>query len=95
MVQTHCLRYLEQGFVVCNVEYRLAEVAPAPAAVSDVLESEIGFHLLLCEKVVSGRTLPFSKAEARIKQLIDERNRKNCQKAFLKQLQDRNKGTQS
>ncbi len=64
-------------------------------AVSDVLESEIGFHLLLCEKVVSGRTLPFSKAEARIKQLIDERNRKNCQKAFLKQLQDRNKGAQS
>ncbi len=64
-------------------------------AVSDVLESEIGFHLLLCEKIVPARTLPFSKAEMRIKKLIDERNRRNCQKAFLKQLQDRNKGAQS
>ena len=63
--------------------------------VSDVLESEIGFHLLLCEKIVPARILPFSKAEARIKKLIDERNRRNCQKAFLKQLQERNKGVQT
>jgi peptidyl-prolyl cis-trans isomerase C len=63
--------------------------------VSDVLESEIGFHLLLCEKIVPARILPFSKAEARIKKVIDERNRRNCQKAFLKQLQERNKGVQT
>ena len=63
--------------------------------VSDVLESEIGFHLLLCEKIVPARILPFSKAEARIKKLIDERNRRKCQKAFLKQLQERNKGVQT
>jgi peptidyl-prolyl cis-trans isomerase C len=63
--------------------------------VSDVLESEIGFHLLLCEKIVPARILPFSKAEARIKKVIDERNGRNCQKAFLKQLQERNKGVQT
>jgi acetyl esterase/lipase len=36
-----CLPYLSQGFVVCNVEYRLAKLgrspAPAPAAVVDSL----------------------------------------------------------
>ena len=32
----YLLSYLERGFVVCNVEYRLAGVAPAPAAVEDV-----------------------------------------------------------
>lgn len=32
-------RYLEKGFVVCNVEYRLAKAATAPAAVEDVLKA--------------------------------------------------------
>lgn len=37
MVNFYCLPFLEKGFVVFNVEYRLAAVAPAPAAVHDVL----------------------------------------------------------
>jgi acetyl esterase/lipase len=32
-------RYLDKGFVVANVEYRLAKVATAPAAVEDVLKA--------------------------------------------------------
>jgi acetyl esterase/lipase len=32
----YLLPYLEHGFVVCNVEYRLAKAAPAPAAVEDI-----------------------------------------------------------
>ncbi|MBI3279329.1 MAG: alpha/beta hydrolase [Acidobacteria bacterium] len=39
MVQTHVLPYVEKGFVVANVEYRLAKVAAAPAAVTDVLKA--------------------------------------------------------
>lgn len=34
-----CLPYLERGFVVVNVEYHLASAAPAPAAVTDALDS--------------------------------------------------------
>ncbi len=37
MVAQYCLPYLERGFVVANVEYRLAKAALAPAAVEDVL----------------------------------------------------------
>ncbi len=44
MVKKYCLPYLEQGFVVCNVEYRLAKVATAPAAVQDVLKAAAWFH---------------------------------------------------
>ncbi len=44
MVQNHCIPYLEKGFVVCNVEYRLAKAAPAPAAVNDVLEAAKWFR---------------------------------------------------
>ncbi len=39
-----CLRYVAQGFVVANVEYRLARSAAAPAAVSDVLKAADWFH---------------------------------------------------
>lgn len=39
MLETFCLPFVERGFVVANVEYRLASVAPAPAAVNDVLEA--------------------------------------------------------
>ncbi len=44
MVKNHCLPYLEQGFVVCNVEYRLAKAATAPAAVTDVLNAARWFR---------------------------------------------------
>ena len=39
VIEKFVLPWLEQGFVVANVEYRLAKVAPAPAAVQDVLKA--------------------------------------------------------
>ncbi len=39
MVASWVVRYLEKGFVVANVEYRLGTVAPAPAAVEDALKA--------------------------------------------------------
>jgi acetyl esterase/lipase len=39
MMGSFCLPYLKQGFIVCNVEYRLAPVATAPAAVNDALKA--------------------------------------------------------
>ena len=39
MVANWVVRYLDKGFVVANVEYRLAAVAPAPAAVEDALKA--------------------------------------------------------
>lgn len=56
--------------------------------VSEVVESELGFHLLICDKVAAARTVPFSKARVQIHRLLDERNRRNCQKAFLKRLKE-------
>ncbi|MEO6760568.1 MAG: alpha/beta hydrolase, partial [Saprospiraceae bacterium] len=39
MVASWVVRYLEKGFVVANVEYRLASVATAPAAVEDAMKA--------------------------------------------------------
>ena len=44
MIKKHCLPYLQKGFVVCNVEYRLAKTAKAPAAVTDVLNAARWFR---------------------------------------------------
>jgi acetyl esterase/lipase len=44
MVAKYCLPFIRHGFVVANVEYRLARSAPAPAAVSDVLQAAQWFH---------------------------------------------------
>ena len=42
--ETLCLPYLEKGFVVANVEYRLAGASLAPAAVQDVLQAAEWFR---------------------------------------------------
>src|SRR5712664_2264370 len=44
MLEKFVIPYLERGFVVANVEYRLAGVAPAPAAVNDALKAASWFH---------------------------------------------------
>lgn len=43
-VEYAAMKYLEKGFVVANVEYRLAKTAPAPAAVEDVLQAARWFR---------------------------------------------------
>jgi acetyl esterase/lipase len=43
-VEYAALKYVAHGFVVANVEYRLAKVATAPAAVTDVLKAAQWFH---------------------------------------------------
>jgi acetyl esterase/lipase len=44
MMEHYVLPYLAHGFVVCNVEYRLAKVAKAPAAVNDALAAAAWFR---------------------------------------------------
>jgi acetyl esterase/lipase len=39
MVDAYVRRYVEKGFVVANIEYRLAKAAPAPAAVEDAIHA--------------------------------------------------------
>ncbi len=55
--------------------------------ISDIVETEVGLHILLCEKIKPGKRTPFSKAQAKIRAILEERCRYNCQKAFLTELQ--------
>ena len=55
-------------------------------SVSSPVESELGFHLVWCERIHRGRTLPFAKVRPRIRQLLDERAGRNCQKSWIAAL---------
>ncbi|MEJ2692797.1 MAG: nitrogen fixation protein NifM [Candidatus Thiodiazotropha sp.] len=54
--------------------------------ISDLVETELGFHILYCEKIKPARKIPIAKAASRIRELLQERHRRNCQKAWLASL---------
>jgi nitrogen fixation protein NifM len=54
--------------------------------ISDVIESELGFHVLFCEKVHSAGAATLKEARPKIQKLLEDRARRMCQKAWLNQL---------
>lgn len=54
--------------------------------ISAVVETEIGFHLIQCLKIIRAETLSLKKATPKIKALIQERYRRNCQRTWLASL---------
>jgi peptidyl-prolyl cis-trans isomerase C len=55
--------------------------------ISDIVETELGLHILYCEKIKPAKRMPLSKAYPRILEHLQDRQRRNCQKAYLAKLQ--------
>lgn len=58
-------------------------------AVSAPVESEMGFHILLCERIEPARTLPFAQVEDRIRAALAKRRRREAQRAWIAELKER------
>jgi peptidyl-prolyl cis-trans isomerase C len=54
---------------------------------SAIVESEIGFHILWCEKIRPARRTAYAKAAPKILEVLTARRRRNCQKSWLAALQ--------
>ncbi|MGR9014498.1 MAG: nitrogen fixation protein NifM [Gammaproteobacteria bacterium] len=51
--------------------------------VSNPVKSEIGFHVLICKSIQKPETLSLAKATPKIRQLLNERARRNCQREWI------------
>jgi peptidylprolyl isomerase/peptidyl-prolyl cis-trans isomerase C len=51
--------------------------------ISTVVESEIGWHILLCKQIHKAETLSLAKATPKIRELMEERARQNCVRGWL------------
>lgn len=56
--------------------------------ISDIIETEIGLHILYCEKINRAIKVPLSRARKKIRSILEQRQRKACQKAWLDKLQE-------
>ena len=54
--------------------------------ISGLVETEIGFHLIQCLQIVPAETLSLKKATPKIRELMQERYRRNCQRTWLASL---------
>jgi peptidyl-prolyl cis-trans isomerase C len=63
--------------------------------IGPVVESEVGYHLLWCEKIQPSKRIAFSQARAQIDQILLERRRRNCQKHWLSGLRQSATGWES
>lgn len=51
--------------------------------ISAAVESEIGFHLVLCNQIQKPETLSLQKASPKIRQVMEERAKRTCQRAWI------------
>jgi nitrogen fixation protein NifM len=54
--------------------------------VSGVLESELGFHVLRCDAITAAGVLSFDQAKPHIRKLMEQKRKRVCQQAWVKQL---------
>jgi peptidyl-prolyl cis-trans isomerase C len=50
------------------------------------VESDLGFHLILCERIQPARSIPFDQARPQIRELLESRARRQCQQDWIADL---------
>jgi len=70
-----------------------AAFALAAGAISDIVESELGFHLVLCEAIEPECEQKAADAAARIREHLEGQRRAMCQKGWINSLSRRERKT--
>ncbi|MBK7954465.1 MAG: hypothetical protein IPK02_11165 [Candidatus Accumulibacter sp.] len=69
---------------LCRLE--AAAFALDEASLSEVIESELGYHLIGCEAIHPERLLSFAEARQSIREYLEQQQQSLCQKAWIKAL---------
>ncbi|HEB56107.1 MAG TPA: nitrogen fixation protein NifM [Gammaproteobacteria bacterium] len=75
---------LPQGKLYPQLDEALFKLSQG--AVSDIVETELGLHLLYCEKIHPAKTVPLAEARVKIREIMAQRQRRRCQKIWLDKL---------
>lgn len=62
--------------------------AKAEGELSEVLESELGYHIVRCDSIRAEGVAPYSEVAPRIRLVMEQNRRKLCQHGWLKELQE-------
>lgn len=54
--------------------------------VSGAIESELGFHVLRCDTISEASVLGFAQAKQHIRKLLEQKRKRACQQAWMKEL---------
>lgn len=63
----------------------------APGAVSDIVETEFGFHIIKVAEKQPSRTVPLEEVKPQLEQFLEQRNRQEQTDAFVKGLRSKGK----
>jgi peptidyl-prolyl cis-trans isomerase C len=88
-VQGGDLGFFQQGQMVGpfnDVAFSLA-----PGAVSDLVETQFGFHIIKVAEKQAGRTIPLSEVRPQVEQFLENRNREEQTEAFVTSLRTKGK----
>lgn len=78
------LGYVKRGQLYPALDQALFEMTEGE--MSEVLESDSGFHIVYCEEIKPAHTITLEMAQGKIRQFLEERQRNICQKAWLNNL---------
>ena len=79
------------GFVVKGQmvpEFEKAVFRLKEGEISNVVETEYGYHIIKAEKIQKGRTLPFKEVEAEIKNTLVKRKQKSAYENWMRELRE-------
>ena len=71
-------------------ELDAAAFAMSEGAISEVVETEMGFHILLCDSISPAHLLPYAEAGVKIRAHLEQQRRSVCQKSWINALRRQN-----
>jgi peptidyl-prolyl cis-trans isomerase C len=83
------LGFFEQGQMVGP--FNDAAFSLKPGAISDLVESEFGYHIIKVAEKQPGRTIPLDEVRDKVEQFLQHQNRESQTDAFVKSLRAKGK----